>query len=502
MKLEYVITSSDLTPMYLQFVPIFISIWLTLFPDIKPIVVLIATEIPEELENHKQYIRLFKPIDGVSTGFISQYIRILYPALIKTQNPEAAILVSDIDMLPMNRKYYEEPIKCISSDKFVTYRDVLINENQYALCYNAATQQIWSEVFSIRTEDDIINRLKEVYKSINYGTAKGWSTDQLDLFNALNEWNKKTNNHIIWNDKQTGYKRLDRHTFCMTENIAKDIKDGLYTDYHAYRPYDQFPTINNLVFSFLKEGVDERRKERENQNQKENQNQIAYLHPTFTEIIKEHIGEPKVIVEAGARFGDESIKLSEYYKEAHIYAFECNPEVLSKTNRNLKDKTNITLTANALGAEEAIEPFYSYKEDNPGSSSFFKRIDADQTQHLSGFIRIQTLKDFMDDNCIAEVDLLCMDVQGFELNIIKGAPLNCIKCIILEEPKQQIDEQYLKEMPEAADSQHSKYLGAPTASQIKEYLTAHSFVEVARIEENKLEDNVMYLRARLRQLCV
>ena len=489
MKLEYVVTASDLNYLYIQFVPIFINIWILLFPEVTPIVVLIADNIPEELEAQKQYIRLFKPIEGVSTAFISQYIRILYPALLKTTRPDSVTIISDIDMLPMNRAYYEESIRDIPNDKFVTYRDVLIDEEQYALCYNAASQKVWQEILSIRTEEDIITYLKEVYKRINYETSKGWSADQLDLFITLNEWNKKTNNHIILNDKQTKYKRLDRHTFYMTEYIAKEIKDGLYTDYHAYRPYNQFPTINNLIFNFLKEGIVER-------NQQQN-NQIAYLHPLFTQIIKKHIGEPKVIVEAGARFGDESIALSEYYKNAHIYSFECNPEVLSKTRKNLEDKQRITLTAHALGAEEAIEPFYSYKEDNPGSSSFFKRIDADRTQHLSGFIRIQTLKEFMFDNCIADVDILCMDVQGFELNILKGAPLNCIKCIILEEPKQQIDEHYKKEMSETADSCHSKYLGAPTANQIREYLTAHSFEEVARVEENKLEDNVMYLCSRL-----
>ena len=41
-----------------------------------------------------------KPIENISTSFISQYIRILYPAIL---NYKSGILITDIDMLPMNR---------------------------------------------------------------------------------------------------------------------------------------------------------------------------------------------------------------------------------------------------------------------------------------------------------------------------------------------------------------------------------------------------------------
>jgi hypothetical protein len=37
--------------------------------------------------------------------------------------------------------------------------------------------------------------------------------------------------------------------------------------------------------------------------------------------------EIKTIVEVGARYGDESMKLSSVFSNAKIYSFECNPIV-------------------------------------------------------------------------------------------------------------------------------------------------------------------------------
>ena len=78
MKIDYVLAASDLNPLYLDFIPAFISIWKLLFPEVTPIVILIADELPEHLKPLSAHIRLFKPIENVSTAFISQYIRILY----------------------------------------------------------------------------------------------------------------------------------------------------------------------------------------------------------------------------------------------------------------------------------------------------------------------------------------------------------------------------------------------------------------------------------------
>ena len=81
-----------------------------------------------------------------------------------------------------------------------------------------------------------------------------------------------------------------------------------------------------------------------------------------------------------------------------------------------------------------------------------------------------------------------MDVQGYELNVLKGSGdfINKINYIIMEEPKSIINTKYL------STGVHSKYINAPSSEEINKFMIENGFLEIERIEENKIEDNVMY----------
>jgi hypothetical protein len=253
MKLDCVLTAVNENPLYITFIPFFIEVWNKLYPYIDIKIILIANKIPEKYISYKNNIILFSPITNISTSFISQYIRILYPCILNYNN---GVLITDIDMIPMNRSYYTDNIKNYDNNKFIYYREnVCFNANQIAMCYNIATPKIWSDIFNIKSENDIINRIKEVYENINYVEGhglSGWSTDQIDLFNYVINWDKKTNCFIFLRENETGFKRLDRHTFNINdEQIIKDIVNGIYTDYHCLRPFEQYKEINNKILQLL-----------------------------------------------------------------------------------------------------------------------------------------------------------------------------------------------------------------------------------------------------------
>ena len=67
----------------------------------------------------------------------------LYPAILDYKN---GVMITDMDILPMNRKYYTENIKNIENNKFVYMRNVLLNVKEIAMCYNVATPNIWSSI--------------------------------------------------------------------------------------------------------------------------------------------------------------------------------------------------------------------------------------------------------------------------------------------------------------------------------------------------------------------
>lgn len=194
------------------------------------------------------------------------------------------------------------------------------------------------------------------------------------------------------------------------------------------------------------------------------------------------------IIEVGARYGNESIELSKIFPDALIYSFECNPLTIDMARKNLENMKNIFFFDYGLGDKNEYVPFYSYMKCNDGASSLLKRIDFKETQRQTGLTYVKKLVDVIKEIDIEYIDLLCMNVQGYELNILKGADdfIKNIKFVIMEEPKPIINENYL---PHGV---HSKYMGAPTPQEIRQFMIDNNFTEIVRIDENMIEDNVMY----------
>jgi FkbM family methyltransferase len=209
-----------------------------------------------------------------------------------------------------------------------------------------------------------------------------------------------------------------------------------------------------------------------------------YWDPVFLK----YLNNVDYIFEVGARYGDESIKLSEIFPKTKIWCFECNPITVQICENNLKKYNNIKFCNFGLGDNNEIKPFYSFIADNDGASSLFKRIDYDQVQIFTGNVTIKKLIDVVEDFNVPYIDLLCMDVQGFELNVLKGCEdfIKKIKYIIMEEPKSIINNLYLPE------NTYSKYIGAPSHDDIKKFMENNGFIEIERLQENFIEDNVMY----------
>jgi hypothetical protein len=254
MKFTDVLTSTDTNPLYYKFIPIFISAWKKLFPEIKIHIILISDEILPELQPYSEFIKLFPPIKNIKNSFVAQNIRLLYPSLLETQG---GVLITDMDIIPMNKKYYIDPIKNIDDDKFVCYRQLeCVGKNEMVICYNIAHPNTWKDIFSIKTIDDIKFTLQEIlYNNTEYVGHKDmpyWITDQLYLYNCSMRWSNNNNERlIILNDNFTNFKRLDRHRFPDQNTLIYNIKNGFYTDYHMYRPYDKYKELNDKIVELL-----------------------------------------------------------------------------------------------------------------------------------------------------------------------------------------------------------------------------------------------------------
>jgi len=267
MRINTVLTSVNINELYIDFIPNFVDHWEILFPEIKIVIVLISDYIPEKFLKYEKYIILYSnKLTSIPSAFQAMCIRNLYPCILENHGN---ILISDIDMMPMNREYYENPIMYLSENKFVTYRDVLITIDEYPMCYNIANTKVWSDIFNIKTINELDNLLSAWYEESNYKitnpSLSGINNfDQKILFKCLQKFNLTTENLIVLNDRLCNYHRLDRlrtnnidHTFVgdlfrSGEINPIDIRRGKYSDYHSLRPYELYKSYNDKIKNSLK----------------------------------------------------------------------------------------------------------------------------------------------------------------------------------------------------------------------------------------------------------
>jgi FkbM family methyltransferase len=199
---------------------------------------------------------------------------------------------------------------------------------------------------------------------------------------------------------------------------------------------------------------------------------------SYTQFIKDlNKDEIKIIFELGSRDLLDAIKLLNYYNKSKIYSFECNPDCLIEYNKqihNLNDslKSSITLIDKAVSLVDGDVIFYPFdlaKYNNMGASSMLKidfsmrnsddpdynRENPQKEIKVNG-IRLDT---FISQNNISNIDLLCIDLQGYELNAIKslGENLYNVKYIITE------------------CSIQNTYTGGATFNELNEYLNNYNF---------------------------
>lgn len=261
MKIRCVLSACNTNSMYMDFIPIFIRSWKKLFPEVEIKIIIVAKRIPNEYVKFSENLILFPP-EGVPDAFVSQYIRLLYPAILKL---DCGVIITDIDILPMSRDYYIRSLENLNQDCFVSYREILTEWNELAICYNAAAPRTWAEIFNVHSLSDVRERLRSAYASVSYDGkhgGQGWSTDQRDLLAHLRRWPAKEERWKILKDRDTGFNRLDRSerqlrhlTWFSRAPIAwltrRRIRCGYYTDFHAFRPYADYKSLNESVVDAL-----------------------------------------------------------------------------------------------------------------------------------------------------------------------------------------------------------------------------------------------------------
>lgn len=163
----------------------------------------------------------------------------------------------------------------------------------------------------------------------------------------------------------------------------------------------------------------------------------TYINNEFTKFINDKID---IIFECGSRDCIDAIEMEKYYNPSQIYAFECNPESVIVCANNIKDYKNITLVNKAVSNINGKIKFYatdmekSFDKNIGASSALFHRDNVKEFIQKEIEIECIRLDDFITANKIEKIDLLCLDLQGYEKIAVEGLAesIKKVKYIISE----------------------------------------------------------------------
>jgi FkbM family methyltransferase len=143
--------------------------------------------------------------------------------------------------------------------------------------------------------------------------------------------------------------------------------------------------------------------------------------------------KPLQIFDVGANHGQSIRIFNKIFTDPRIHAFEPSEEVFKRLSENCKDMKNVELYNFGLGETMGYLTFYESNLDLTSTfaypdtkSSYFKIKKAilfvrEKNMFRSKLVQIKTLDSFIEEQKINVVDLLKIDVEGFELQVLKGA---------------------------------------------------------------------------------
>jgi FkbM family methyltransferase len=163
--------------------------------------------------------------------------------------------------------------------------------------------------------------------------------------------------------------------------------------------------------------------------------------------------DPLIIFDIGACEGEDSIRYSNLFPNASIHAFEPLPKNIEHIKKNilayqkknvhvneeaLSDKIGVSVFSVSSGTPEQTESAKDWDYGNK-SGSLLKPDKVLQAFPWLKFkeeieVRTNTLDHYLNENKIAVVDIIHMDVQGAEMMVLQGAGerLKHVKAIWLE----------------------------------------------------------------------
>ena len=234
LKIDRVILATNTNKTYIDFWPLVAQAWKEIV-GVTPTLALIAPADTIIDETCGDVLR-FEPIPGIPTSLHAQVIRLLLP----TYFDDDVCIISDIDMLPLNKNYFVDSIAHVPDNHFIVYRNKAYAPalQRYPMCYNAAKGSTFKEIFHITNPDIDIPIIIKNWHRLNLG----WNTDEIMLTQSLAQWNGYPTRCTKLDHKVE--RRVDRSNWRYNPAL---VKAGFYIDAHCLRPYEKYKKEINVL---------------------------------------------------------------------------------------------------------------------------------------------------------------------------------------------------------------------------------------------------------------
>lgn len=126
-----------------------------------------------------------------------------------------------------------------------------------------------------------------------------------------------------------------------------------------------------------------------------------------------------IIFDIGANVGNFTIASKIFYPGSTVYAFEPVPKTFSILESNLKAYSDVSIINAACGETNSKMPIYSSESESDRSS-----FDVDNLKNTKDVVTTEVdvlpLDSFIESKNISKIDLIKIDVEGFEFEVLKG----------------------------------------------------------------------------------
>lgn len=130
-----------------------------------------------------------------------------------------------------------------------------------------------------------------------------------------------------------------------------------------------------------------------------------------------------ILFDVGANVGTYTVLLNQDFNDnSKIFSFEPSKFTYKILTQNTQQFENVKLYNFGFGDKNASFTLYSNKERSGISSLFKRRLDHfNIDMDIKEDIEIKTIDNFCNDNNIAGIDFLKLDIEGNELKALNGA---------------------------------------------------------------------------------